>query len=349
MVMRNKISIENTPTEDLTDFLKKAAESVNKSLKRDSNIIIGNDVTGGDTDVPYWVRTYIPALDYAIGGFIHPGVPVSRIIEIHGSESVGKTTLALWITKCTIEQLNALALYQDAEHVLTQEIIKGTQIDMNHVMLDDPAILEDVFDFQEKIIEQLAPRGLPIVTVLDSIAACSTQNEIEGDMESHSMGEHARLMSKGLRKIKSIISENKVLSLWINQTREKMGLTFGDNTATFAGKAMNFYASARIRLSKSATLKKDGSNAPYGVTITASVIKNKVAPPLRKAEYNILFIQDEHGSYPRIDIEGALVSWCKEYGFVKSSTGWLNYEGKNYRESELAQLLRTNPEVKQKL
>lgn len=336
-------------TEELsiTDFLKQAAASVNQSLKRNSNVIIGEDAIGGDSDVPHWIKTLIPELDYAVGGFIHPGVPCSRIVEIHGPESVGKSTLALWITKQAIDQLNALAVYQDAEHVLTQEIIKGTKIDMNRVMLDDPSIIEDVFDFQERIIEQLSERNLPIITVLDSIAACSTKNEVNGDMGSYTVGEHARLMSKGLRKIKAIISEKQVVSIWINQTREKIGITFGDNVATFAGKAMNFYASSRIRLNRIKTLKKD-NGSPFGITVEATIVKNKVAPPLRKAHYDILFVQEGNYSYPRINVEGAVIDWLKDKGLIGGAPGFYEIEGSKLRRDVAADMFRSDPELFQK-
>ena len=343
MATKTPIKVENSEL-DITDFLKQAAASVNQSLKRSSNIIIGEDSVGGDSDVPHWIRTLIPELDYAVGGYIHPGIPCSRIVEIHGAESVGKSTLALWITKRAIDQLNALAVYQDAEHVLTQEIIKGTKINMNRVMLDDPSVLEDVFNFQERIIEQLSERNLPIITVLDSIAACSTKNEVDGDMSSYTVGEHARLMSKGLRKIKAIISEKQVVSLWINQTREKIGITFGDSVATFAGKAMNFYASSRIRLAKIKTLKKD-TGAPYGITVEATVIKNKVAPPLRKAHYDILFIQDGDSSYPRINVEGAVIDWLKDKGLIEGSPGFYEVEGSKLRRDAVVELFKRDPEL----
>lgn len=334
-------------SEDALDveFLKNLASKVNTTLKNEA-IMVGDQ--SGDSDVPYWIISGIPQLDYAIGGSCHPGFPGSRIIEIHGAESSGKSTLALYIVKKAIEQIKAIAYYQDAERVLTPEIIHGTGIDMRRVMRDQPETLEEVFDRQEAVLKELEGVQYPVVIAMDSIAACSTMAEIEGDMESHTMGEHARLMSKGLRKIKSLITNNQVLSLWVNQTREKIGVTWGDTTATFAGKAMNFYASVRIRVSKVQTLKKSTGN-PYGAKIEAYIIKNKVAPPLRKVQYDILFVQDKSGSYPRIDYEGAVLDWCKDHELIGGSTGRYEVGGKTMFKDAARQFLTENPKEMEKL
>lgn len=344
-VKRKPVSAVEPEVDNSTEFLKTLAGKVNAALKRDT-IMVG-DQASGDEGVPYWVLTGIPQLDYAIGGACHPGIPGARITEFHGAESTGKSTLMLHIVRRTIEQVRAIAYYQDAEQVLTPEIIRGTGIDMNRVMRDQPNTLEEVFDAQLAILDNLEGSQYPVVMALDSIAACSTASEMEGDMEDRSMGEHARLMSKGLRKIKAAIANNKVLSLWTNQTREKIGVTWGDSTATFAGKAMNFYASVRVRLAKVKTLKKDKD--PYGCTIEATIIKNKVAPPLRKAQYDILFIQDKGGSYPRIDVEGAVLDWCKDHELIGGSAGRYEINGKSMYKDAARELMVSNPQVANQL
>ena len=219
---------------------------------------------------------------------------------------------------------------------------------MKRVMRDQPETLEEVFDRQEAVLEELKGIQHPVVIVMDSIASCSTMSEIEGDMEAHTMGEHARLMSKGLRKIKALITDNQVLSFWTNQTREKIGVTWGDTTATFAGKAMNFYASVRIRLAKIKTLKKDKGD-PYGATIEATIVKSKVAPPLRKITYDILFVQDKGGSYPRIDVEGSVLDWCKDNELIKGSTGRYEINGKSMYKDQARQLMLSDKSVMEQL
>lgn len=326
-----------------TDFINQLAEEVNSTLKRTA-VMVGD--TGGDTTVPYWVRTNIPQLDFAVGGMSHPGFPGARFVEIFGGEGAGKSTMAVWLTKMAMEQVGAIAYYQDAERVLTPEIIRGTDIDMSKVMRDQPDTLEEVFDAQEAVLKAIASRfpEKPVVITLDSVAACSTKAEIEGDMEDAQMATHARMMSKGLRKIKSYITDTSVLSIWVNQIREKMNVMWGDNTTTSGGKAMAFYASVRIKLSKTKTLKKSTGD-PYGCTIQAKIIKNKVAPPLRTADYDILFIQDENGSYPRLDIEGAVLDWCKENGLIGGSTGRYEVAGKMMYKDQARQQLIDNPEL----
>lgn len=345
--------VERTPVKKdaaTSDFISDIAKSVNDSLKRDA-IMVGDDTNGGDLGVPYWVRTGIPQLDFAVGGLSHPGFPGSRFIEIFGAEGSGKSTVAVWLTKKAMEQVDAIAYYQDAERVLTPEIIRGTGIDMGKVMLDQPDILEDVFDAQEAVLKVIAQKysDSPVVVTLDSIAACSTKSELEGDMEDAQMAPHARLMSKGLRKIKGFVTDSKVLSLWVNQTREKIGQAWGDNTATFGGKAMKFYASVRVQLTKVKTLKKDSKSDPYGCTIQAKIVKNKVAPPLKTAEYDILFIQDKNGSYPRIDIEGAVLDWCKDNGLIGGGQGRYEVNGKSMFKEQARQELIDNPELFEEL
>lgn len=333
-----------TADDDLS-FITELASEVNTALKRDA-IMIGDDATGGDS-VPYWVRTGIPQLDYAVGGYSHPGFPGSRIVEIFGGEGSGKSTLAVWLTKMAIEQQHAIAYYQDVERVLTPEIIEGTGIDIRKVMRDQPDTLEEVFDAQEAILRAIDDKfsDRPVVITLDSVAACSTRAEIEGDMEDNQMATHARMMSKGLRKIKSFITNTSVLSIWVNQTREKMNVSWGDNTTTPGGKALPFYASVRIKLTKVKTLRKDSKTDPYGCTIRAEIVKNKVAPPLKRAEYNILFIQDEHGSYPQLDTYGALLDWCVDNGLIDGGNGRYKLDDKSMYRNKAIEYLTENPDI----
>lgn len=334
--------------EDLS-FIQGLADTVNSSLAKkgvEDLIMVGED--SGDDGVPYWIRTGIPQLDFAVGGKCHPGFPGARVIEIYGAEGTGKSTLAVWLTKMSMEQVNAFAYYQDVEHVLTPEIIKGTGINMKKVMRGQPDTIEEVFDAQNTILEEVTKAfpDRPMTITTDSIAACSTKSEIEGDMDDQQMAPHARLMSKGLRKIKGDICNTKVLSIWINQVREKIGQMFGDKDGTFGGRAMAYYASVRVKLTKIKTLKKEGKgNDPFGCTIQAKIIKNKVAPPLKEVTYDILFIESEDGSYPRIDIEGAVLDWCKENELIGGGQGRYEVDGKSLYKEQARQLLIEKPEL----
>lgn len=341
MAKKANSKVERTPvtSNDDMDFIKGLAKSVNETLKRDA-VMVGDDTSGGDINVPYWVRTNIPQLDFAVGGYAHPGFPGARIVEIYGAEASGKSTLAVWLTKMAMEQEKAIAYYQDAERVLTPEIIKGTGINMSRVLLEQPDIIEDVFDAQEAVLKKIqdSATDTPVVITMDSVAACSTKSEMEGDMEDAQMAPHARLMSKGLRKVKGIITETKVLSIWVNQTREKIGVMWGDKDDTFGGRALKFYASVRIKVAKVQTLKKS-SGDPYGCTIEAKIVKNKVAPPLKTAKYDILFIQDKDGSYPIIDVAGAILDWCKDNELIGGGSGRYEVEGKSLYKEQARQML----------
>ena len=349
MAKKDSSKVERTPVtseNDNASFIKDLAQGVNTTLKRDA-VMVGGDAAGGATGVPYWVTTGIPALDFAVGGFGHPGFPGSRIIEIYGAESTGKSTLAVWLTKCAMEQMECIAYYQDAERVLTPEIIHGTGIDMSQVLLEQPETIEEVFDAQEttlKLIKEKRP-DTPVVITMDSVAACSTQSEIEGDMEDAQMAPHARLMSKGLRKIKGSITDTHVLSLWVNQTREKIGQAWGDKDETFGGRALKFYSSVRIKLTKIKTLKKTTTSDPYGCTIEAKIIKNKVAPPLKVATYDILFIEDETGSYPMLDTTGAILDWCKDNNLIGGGTGRYEVEGKSLYKEQAREVLLSDWDI----
>lgn len=328
------------------DLIKSLATTVNNTLKRDA-LMVGDE--SGDIGVPYWVLSGVPQLDFAVGGKVHPGFPGGRIIEIFGGESSGKSTLAVWLTKVAMEQQKAIAYYQDAERVLTPEIIKGTNIDIRRVIRDQPDTLEEVFDAQETILEALMKQqpDKPVVITLDSVSACSTNAEIDGEMGDQQVGSHARLMSKGMRKIKAYIKDSNVLSIWVNQIREKVGVMWGDNTATSGGKALPFFSSVRLQLTRVKTLKKSTGD-PYGCTIQVLVKKNKVAPPLKKVEYDILFIEDKEGSYPRIDVEGAILDWLKEHDIIGGSAGRYEVEGKSYYKDGARAVLQKDKDLFEK-
>lgn len=330
-VTRKAIQSES---DELDKVLHTIAAGINKNIKDDNiQVIIGDDDESAGKEVPFWVRTYIPQLDYAIGGKNHPGIPFARIIEIFGGEGCGKSTLAVWITKCAIEQFKTFALYQDAERVLTPEIIKGTQLNMKRIILQNPETLEEVFKTQEATLDSLEEQGetkRPVVTVVDSVAACSTTAELEGEYGDAVMASHARVLSQALRKIKGRILSNCVLSIFVNQIRDNMNQSFGKKTTTPGGRALPFYSSVRIEMVKTKTLKKgDSSSLPYGSNHQATVIKNKVAPPLRKAEFEIDYIEDDEGSYPRINIPKALIDWCLDKKLLDGKMGRVTIHDKS--------------------
>lgn len=329
--VKSKESPKNMPTDD---FMKDVANAVNKKFGEGTAMIAGED--SEMLDIPFWVRTDIPSLDYAVGGHSHPGVPGGRIIEVYGAESHGKTTVAMWILKKLIDGNNGIGIFQDTEHALSMERAEQMGLDMNKVIYTQPEIMEDVFESQEIIIETLREKNTdrPIGIVWDSVAATSTKSEIEGEYGDAVMGIHARIMSQALRKIKGQIKKQNVMAIYINQIRDKMGVMFGEKTSTFGGRALKFYSTVRLEVTRIQTLK-DKNNKPSGITVRVSVRKNKVAPPFRESEFDILF--DENSGV--IDYMGATLDWLKEHELIGGSQGWYEIEGKNYRKEDAKRML----------
>jgi protein RecA len=337
--------VNNDATDDLINVL---VDSVNKSLKKeDSRVTVGDDDSEYGQSVPYWVRTNIPQLDYAVGGKNHPGFPGARITEIFGAEGSGKSTLAVWLIKCFIDQMNTFVVYQDAENVLTKEIIKGTGLNMKRVVLQNPDTLEDAFQTQEAMLDTLekqAEKGekKPIACVLDSVAACPTEAEIDADYGDATVATQARMMSKALKKIKTRILNDQVLSVFVNQIRDKMNVSWGKTYTTSGGRALPFYASVRIEMTRTGYVK-GGNGVPNAGTYKATVIKNKVSPPMKTAEFQIDYIEDENGnSYPKINVNLALLNWCKSNGLLGGSQGRVEIKGKSYYFKDADALLAGN-------
>ena len=333
--VKRKPVITPEETDEDVQFLQELADKVNKTLERDT-IMVGDNV--GDSNVPYWILTGIPALDFAIGGKCHPGIPGARITEIFGPEAVGKSTLTLWIMKQAIEQQRAIAYHQDAERVLTPEIIKGTGINMNRVMRDQPDTLEEAFDAQEAMLEELQGRKSAVVTILDSIAACSTMAEIEGDMGDSHVGLQARLMSQALRKLTSAISRSNCIVIFINQLREKIGVMFGNPETTTGGRALKFYASVRLDVRRIESLKQQGE--VIGNRTKVKVVKNKVAPPFKEAEFDIMFGKG-------ISREADILDLAEKNDIIEKSGAWYAYQGDKIGQGrENAKLyLQEHPEM----
>lgn len=332
--------------DDLGDLLGDVTSNINKKFKDNPNlqVTMGNDEEYGKS-VPYWVRTYIPQLDYAVGGINHPGFPGARITEIFGGEGSGKSTMAVWLAKCCIEQLNTFVLYQDAENVLTNEIVKGTGLNMKRVVLQNPETIEEVFQTQEATLDVLSKKTekRPVATVVDSVAACPTQAEVDADYGDATMATQARALSTAMKKIKTSILDNQVLSIFVNQIRDKMNVSWGKPTTTPGGRALPFYASVRIELTRTGFNEKNGKKV--GGTYKAAVIKNKVAPPMRTAEFDIEFIEEDGFSYPRINIWKALIDWCKDNELLEGSQGRVVLGGKSMYIKEACEKLRNDDDL----
>jgi recombination protein RecA len=270
------------------------------------------------------------ALDVALGV---GGLPRGRVVEIYGPESSGKTTVALHAV-ANAQRAGGLAAFIDAEHALDPDYAKALGVDTENLYISQPDNGEQALEIADTLIRS----GALDVIVIDSVAALVPRAEIEGEMGDSHVGLQARLMSQALRKITGALSQSKTTAIFINQLREKVGVMFGSPETTTGGRALKFYASVRLDVRRIETLK-DGQDAVANRT-RVKVVKNKVAPPFRQAEFDIVYGQG-------ISREGGLIDLGVEHGFVRKSGAWYTYEsGQLGQGKENARAyLKENPDI----
>lgn len=274
------------------------------------------------------------SLDIALG---IGGVPRGRVIEIYGPESSGKTTLALHIIASS-QKKGGIAAFIDAEHALDPEYAKRVGVNVKELLISQPDNGEQALD----IVESLVRSGSVDVIVIDSVAALTPQAEIEGAMGDMQIGLQARLMSKALRKLTSLASNSKTTIIFINQIRMKIGIMFGNPETTSGGNALKFYSSVRIEVRRSAQLKS-GEDI-IGNRINAKVVKNKVAPPFRKAEFDIFYNEG-------ISYHADLVNAGVKYGVVGRAGSWYTYNNTKLGQGIEAtkNYLKENPKLSKEI
>ena len=270
------------------------------------------------------------ALDVALG---IGGLPRGRIVEIYGPESSGKTTVALHAV-ASAQAAGGIAAFIDAEHALDPEYAKALGVDIDELYIAQPDNGEQALD----ICEALVRSGAIDVIVIDSVAALVPRAEIEGEMGDSHVGLQARLMSQALRKITGALSNSHTTAIFINQLREKIGVMFGSPETTTGGKALKFYASIRLDVRRIETLK-DGVEA-VGNRTRVKVVKNKMAPPFKQAEFDIVYGQG-------ISREGSLIDVGVEQAIVKKSGAWYTYDGDQLGQGKenARNFLRDNPDL----
>jgi len=276
------------------------------------------------------IHTGSLSLDFALG---IGGVPRGRIIEIFGPESSGKTTVALHIL-AEVQKINGTAAFIDAEHALDPVYAKALGVDINELLVSQPDCGEDALE----ICEALARSGAVDAIVIDSVAALVPKQEIEGDMGQSMVGVQARMMSQAMRKLSGVISKSNCVVIFINQIREKVGVIYGNPETTTGGRALKFFASVRIDVRKTEQLK-DGNDI-YGNHVKCKIVKNKVAPPFRVAEFDILYGKG-------ISLSGEIMDFAISLDIIKKSGSWFSYNGERIGQGKenVRKLLESNPDL----
>ncbi len=270
------------------------------------------------------------ALDIALG---IGGLPRGRVVEIYGPESSGKTTIALHAV-ANAQRAGGTAAFIDAEHALDPEYARKLGVNTDDLIVSQPDTGEQALEIADILIRS----GGVDILVIDSVAALVPKAEIEGEMGDSHVGLQARLMSQALRKITGALSSTGTTAIFINQLREKIGVFFGSPETTTGGKALKFYASVRLDIRRIETLKE--GTEPVGNRTRVKVVKNKMAPPFKQAEFDILYGQG-------ISKEGGIIDLGVEHGFVKKSGAWYTYEGDQLGQGKenARHFLRDNPEL----
>lgn len=321
---------KKNPSVEKLKALQLAMEKIDKQFGKGAIMKLGDDKV---EDIPV-IPSGSVGLNIALGV---GGYPRGRIVEIYGPESSGKTTLAIH-AMAEVQKQGGIAAIIDAEHAFDRFYAEKLGVNTNDLLIAQPDCGEQALDIADELIRSAAVD----LVVIDSVAALTPKAEIEGDMGDNKVGLHARLMSQALRKLTATINKTNTTCIFINQLREKIGVMFGNPETTTGGNALKFYASVRLDIRKASAIK-DGDEI-LGNQVRVKVIKNKVAPPFKKAEFDLMFNEG-------ISRVGEIVDMGVEKGILTKSGSWYSYEGNKLAQGRDAakNVLRDNPDLAEEI